>query len=113
MGKSYPIDELKLKLAELLQDSKMGMSGTEISNKLDVNRITMAKYLKVLAAEAIPNVKEIPGTVLDSQLTISCGEGALRIQTLQRPGGGALDAASFLRGYSLPIGTILPCPAIS
>ncbi len=69
--------------------------------------------IKVLAAEAIPNVKEIPGTVLDSQLTISCGEGALRIQTLQRPGGGALDAASFLRGYSLPIGTVLSCPAIS
>lgn len=64
MGKSYPIDELKLKLAELLQDSKMGMSGTEISNKLDVNRITMAKYLKVLAAEGFLRQKVIGNTTL-------------------------------------------------
>lgn len=69
--------------------------------------------LKVLEAKVIPNMKGNPGTVLDDQLTIACGEGALRIQILQRPGGGALDAASFLRGYSLPTGTILPCPAIS
>lgn len=69
--------------------------------------------LKVLAAQAISTMKGNPGTVLDDQLTIACGEGALRIQTLQRPGGGILDAASFLRGYPLPIGTVLPCPAIS
>lgn len=69
--------------------------------------------LKVLAAEVVPHRKGVPGTVLDDQLTIVCGEDALRIQTLQRPGGSALDATSFLRGYCLPIGTVLPCPAIS
>lgn len=69
--------------------------------------------LKILAAETISHIKGNPGTVLDDQLTIACGEGALRIKTLQRPGGATLDARSFLRGYSLPVGTVLPCPAIS
>lgn len=64
MGKSYPIDELKLKLAEILQDSKMGMSGTEISDKIDVNRVTMSKYLKVLAAEGFLRQKIIGNTTL-------------------------------------------------
>ncbi|MGV8948113.1 MAG: methionyl-tRNA formyltransferase [Candidatus Paracaedibacter sp.] len=69
--------------------------------------------LKVLSAEVIPNIKGISGTVLDDQLTIVCGEGALRIKTLQRPGGAALAVASFLRGYSIPVGTVLPCPVIN
>ncbi len=69
--------------------------------------------LKVLAAEAIAHIKGDPGTVLDDQLTIGCGEGALRIKTLQRPGGAVLDAPTFLRGYSLPVGAVLPCPAIN
>ena len=73
MGKSYPIDELKLKLTETLQNSKMGMSGTEISNKLDVNRITMAKYLKVLAAEGFLRQKVIGNTTLGSATTFGCG----------------------------------------
>jgi methionyl-tRNA formyltransferase len=69
--------------------------------------------LKVLSAEVIPDIKGIPGTILDDQLTIACGEGALRINTLQRPGGSALAVANFLRGYSLPVGTVLPCPVIN
>lgn len=67
--------------------------------------------LKVLAAEAISHDKEAPGTVLDDQLTIACEEGALRLKLLQRPGGAPLDTQAFLRGYPLPKGTILPCPA--
>lgn len=67
--------------------------------------------LKVLAAEAIAEINAEPGTVLDDQLTIGCGEGALRLKTLQRPGGAALEAQAFLRGYPLPVGAVLPCPA--
>lgn len=69
--------------------------------------------LKVLAAEAVPNGEGNPGTVLDASLTIACGEGALHVKILQRPGGAALDAQTFFRGYSLPVGTILPCPDIN
>lgn len=64
MGKGYQIEEIKQKLIETLSDSKMGMSGTEISEKLDVNRITMTKYLKVLAAEGFLRKKTIGNTIL-------------------------------------------------
>jgi methionyl-tRNA formyltransferase len=55
----------------------------------------------------------VPGTVLDDRLSVACGEGVLRILRLQRPGRAALDAAAFLRGFPIPPGTKLPCPATS
>jgi len=64
MGKGYQIDELKQQLIEILQDSKMGMSGIEISKKLNLNRITMTKYLKVFAAEGFLKPKIIGNTTL-------------------------------------------------
>ncbi|MBK3745342.1 methionyl-tRNA formyltransferase [Paraburkholderia aspalathi] len=39
-----------------------------------------------------------PGTVLDDTLMIACGEGAVRLVSLQRSGGKPLSAAEFLRG---------------
>ncbi|MCH4540352.1 methionyl-tRNA formyltransferase [Ochrobactrum sp. A-1] len=39
-----------------------------------------------------------PGTVLDDRLTVACGEGALRLVTLQRSGAKPLPAQEFLRG---------------
>jgi methionyl-tRNA formyltransferase len=47
-----------------------------------------------------------PGTVLDG-LTIACGEGAVRILTVQRAGRGAMQAEDFLRGTPVPAGTRL------
>jgi len=64
MGKGYQINEIKQKLTEILSDSKMGMSGIEISKKLAVSRITMTKYLKVLAAEGFLRQKIIGNTTL-------------------------------------------------
>jgi methionyl-tRNA formyltransferase len=54
-----------------------------------------------------------PGTVLDDRLAVACGAGVLRPLRLQRPGRGPLDAAAFLRGFPIPAGTLLPCPATS
>ena len=54
-----------------------------------------------------------PGTVLDDNLSIACGEGVLRPLRLQRPGRAPLDAADFLRGFPIAAGTVLPCPATS
>lgn len=51
MGKGYESSEIRQKLIDLLEDSKTGMSGVEISKNLGVNRTTMTKYLKVFAAE--------------------------------------------------------------
>ena len=42
-----------------------------------------------------------PGEVLDDQLTIACGEGAIRILELQREGKARMQATDFLRGVSV------------
>jgi methionyl-tRNA formyltransferase len=62
--------------------------------------------IKVLAAKRVP-AKSAPGTVLDASPSISCGEDALQLLRLQRPGKGPLDAADFLRGFPLSPGTAL------
>jgi methionyl-tRNA formyltransferase len=70
--------------------------------------------VRVAAAAAEPAVdQKRPGTVIDERLSIACGEGALRPLRLQRPGRTALDAPAFLRGFSIPAGTVLACPATS
>ena len=51
-----------------------------------------------------------PGTVLDDRLTVACGDGALRLAQVQRPGRAAMTAEAFLRGYALLPGTVLECP---
>lgn len=52
-----------------------------------------------------------PGTVLaiagNGAPVVACGEGALRLDVLQRPGKGPMAAAELLRGWPLPPGTTL------
>lgn len=48
-----------------------------------------------------------PGEVLDDDLLIACGEGAVRLLRLQREGRGAQPADEFLRGFPLPAGVRL------
>jgi len=48
-----------------------------------------------------------PGTVLDDQLTIACGEGVVRLLTLQKAGGKPLAAQDFLRGTPVSKGTVI------
>ncbi len=47
-----------------------------------------------------------PGEIL-SDRTIACGEGALKLITVQRAGRAAIDAQSFWRGFSLSPGESL------
>src|SRR6266436_4802305 len=47
----------------------------------------------------------VPGTVLDDELTVACGEGAVRILELQRAGRQTMKAHEFLRGTSIAAGT--------
>lgn len=59
--------------------------------------------IKILSAKAVDG-KALPGTLLDDQLTIACGTGALRILRAQRPGRSATDGEAFLRGFSVRVG---------
>jgi methionyl-tRNA formyltransferase len=49
----------------------------------------------------------IPGTVLDDQLLIACGTGAIRPAIIQRAGKPAMPTADLLRGKPIPPGTVL------
>jgi methionyl-tRNA formyltransferase len=65
--------------------------------------------VKVLAVEALALRSDaVPGTLLDDDLTIACGAGALRLLRVQRPGKAPLEAAAFLRGFPLKPGARLP-----
>jgi methionyl-tRNA formyltransferase len=62
--------------------------------------------IKLLKARVI-GVNGAPGTVLDEELTVACGDAALRPLTVQRSGKPAMSAAEFLRGRAVPVGTVL------
>lgn len=64
--------------------------------------------IKVTLVVATDNAEKAdPGTVTDEELTVRCGEGALRLLRLQRAGRKPMSATNFLRGYQLNRGTIL------
>jgi methionyl-tRNA formyltransferase len=67
--------------------------------------------IRVLAARIEDGSKAAPGTVLDADLAVACGEGTLRPTRLQRAGRAPMDTAALLRGFAIPPGTVLPCPA--
>lgn len=64
------------------------------------------EQVKVLRSHLAAGAGE-PGTTIDDRLTVACGEGAVRLVELQRPGRGRLDAASFLRGVKVEAGVRL------
>jgi methionyl-tRNA formyltransferase len=47
------------------------------------------------------------GALLDAEASIACGEGALRLETVQRAGRGPVSGADFLRGVRLQPGARL------
>ncbi len=60
--------------------------------------------VRVLTCEPVEGTGE-PGTLLDKAFTVACGEGALRLQKVQRAGKAAMAGADFLRGTRLVPGT--------
>jgi len=53
--------------------------------------------LKILAATPADGSGK-PGTILDARFTVACGEGALRLDRVQRAGRPAVPGDAFLRG---------------
>jgi len=48
-----------------------------------------------------------PGEVLSDDLTVACGQGALRLTSVQPAGKSAMSAEDFLRGHDVTVGTVL------
>ena len=63
--------------------------------------------VKLLRAELAGGAGK-PGEVLDDELTIACGFGAIRPLRLQRAGKPAMDRDNFLRGNPVVQGITLP-----
>ena len=59
MARGYDASEVKFRLIKLLRDSKTGISGVQISERLGINRVTMTKYLNIFSAEGIISEKSI------------------------------------------------------
>lgn len=65
--------------------------------------------LKVLSGHLGANTHKgaQPGEVLDTALTIACGEGTYSIETAQRAGKAVMDRDILLRGFPIAAGTLL------
>jgi methionyl-tRNA formyltransferase len=59
--------------------------------------------IKIFSAQILDknSMQKKPGEILDDQLTIQCGQGALRPLILQRPGKNPMSLVEFLRGFNL------------
>ena len=64
------------------------------------------KRLRLLEASVV-DLSGSPGTVVARPLTVACGAGAVRLERVQRAGGGAMSADAFVRGNPLLPGTAL------
>lgn len=63
------------------------------------------KLLGAVAEAGAPGAA--PGTVIDDDFGIACGDGVFRPTLLQRPGRAAVDRRAFLNGLKVPKGTVL------
>lgn len=60
--------------------------------------------LKILYAVPVVDRGE-PGEVITDELTVACGEGALKLTKVQRAGKSVMEARELLKGFPLPPGT--------
>jgi methionyl-tRNA formyltransferase len=72
----------------------------------------VGERIRILSADLIRRHASVRwndevGQVLDDQLTIACGGGAIRPTLLQRAGRVAMPTADLLRGFPIPPGTRL------
>lgn len=67
---------------------------------------TGGQRIRILEAEALAHRGDA-GTVLDDSLVIGCGTGALRPTLVQRQGKAPMAATDLLRGFAIPVGTVL------
>ncbi len=62
--------------------------------------------IKLLGAETV-DANGVAGTVIDGELTIACGAGAIRPTLLQRAGRSPMQRDELLRGFAIGVGTLL------
>lgn len=75
---------------------------------LEVSVGPKPERIKVLRSEVVEVdcSGRAAGEIIDGELTVACGEGAVRLVELQRAGKRPMKAAELLRGFALPPGTV-------
>jgi methionyl-tRNA formyltransferase len=63
--------------------------------------------IKLLEAGVAADASGKPGKVLDDQLTIAAGHGAIRPLKVQRAGRAPMSVEELLRGFKIPKGSVL------
>lgn len=63
--------------------------------------------IKALLSQVAASEGHAAGQVIDGALTVGCGQGAVRLLRVQRPGKAAQEASDLLRGFPIPPGTVL------
>lgn len=59
MAREYSADKIREKLIDVLRPAKTGLTGIEIAEKLQINRVTISKYLKIFAGEGLIKQKNM------------------------------------------------------
>lgn len=111
-----PQDESLVTYASKLEKSEAAIdwsrSAAELSRQVRAfNPFPVAQALlegkpcRIWMAQALPG-KAAPGAIVDVKhgITVGCGEGLLKLEELQMPGGKKLAAHDFLRGHPLTVG---------
>ncbi|MGB7288052.1 MAG: methionyl-tRNA formyltransferase [Salaquimonas sp.] len=94
------------KPAQKVHDHIRGLSpfpGAWCEMELGEKGIKKPVRVKILRSEMAEGNGEA-GAILDDQLTIACGNGAVRLTRLQRAGKSAQDGEEFLRGNRISAG---------
>ncbi|QQQ17281.1 methionyl-tRNA formyltransferase [Brevundimonas vitis] len=63
--------------------------------------------IKALLSQVAASEGHAAGQVIDGALTVGCGQGAVRLLRVQRPGKAAQEASDLLRGFPIAPGTVL------
>ena len=66
--------------------------------------LVQGERLKIVYAMPVKDRGEA-GEVISDDLTVACGEGALKLLKVQRAGKGVMEARELLKGFPLPPGT--------
>jgi len=112
---SIPQDQDGITYAKKIEKSEARIDWAWTSNEIDRHIRGLSPFpgawtkwdgtrVKLLLAETVAGSGR-PGLVLDDELTIACGQGALRLLRLQREGRSAQDKEEFLRGQVIPKGS--------
>lgn len=70
-----------------------------------ITQTRASERLKILRAEVVDG-EGAPGEILDNDLTVACGRGAVRALRVQRAGRNAMSGAEFMRSGTLRIGDV-------